>query len=209
MSESAMPMRGENLPDVQEDLSAAKSLGDRIRRRRIKMQLSLQALADRVEIPASVLSKIELGQHFPSFVNAVKIAHAIDTNLGFLADDSKRSAAGNVRIPSAARRAIAYPEMGMTMHDLSDGSQRGVLEARHALIEAGAASDEAMMTHDGEEFCHVLKGALHLRIGDRHIDLAEGDSIHFKCSLPHQWRNPTDAPIEVLWVFSTDRDLRF
>ena len=204
MSESALPTPGE-----EQDLSAAKSLGDRIRRKRTEMNLSLQALADRVEIPASVLSKIELGQHFPSFVNAVKIAQAIDTNLGFLADDSKRTTAGNVRITPSARHEIRFPEMGMVLHDLSTGSHRGVLEARHAVIEAGAASDEDMMSHEGEEFCHVLKGALQMRIGDRYFDLATGDSIHFKCSLPHQWRNPTDAQIEVLWVFSTARDLRF
>ena len=41
------------------------------------------------------------------------------------------------------------------------------------------------VTHDGQEFDMVIKGALRFRVGDREEVLHEGDSIFFKSSTPH------------------------
>ena len=41
------------------------------------------------------------------------------------------------------------------------------------------------VTHDGQEFDMVVKGALRIRIGEREEVLREGDSIFFKSSTPH------------------------
>ncbi len=41
------------------------------------------------------------------------------------------------------------------------------------------------VTHAGQEFDLVLKGALRIRVGDREEVLREGDSIFFKSSTPH------------------------
>ena len=41
------------------------------------------------------------------------------------------------------------------------------------------------VTHRGQEFDLVLKGAMRIRVGDREEILREGDSIFFKSSTPH------------------------
>ena len=62
--------------------------------------------------------------------------------------------------------------------------------------------DEGGMVHTGEEFALVVEGALEFVIdGDRYV-LNEGDSLVFKASLPHRWRNIHQGQTLVLWVVS-------
>jgi len=58
------------------------------------------------------------------------------------------------------------------------------------------------MVHTGEEFALVLEGALEFVIDGSPYQLEEGDSIVFKASLPHRWRNLHAGQTRVLWVVS-------
>jgi quercetin dioxygenase-like cupin family protein len=56
------------------------------------------------------------------------------------------------------------------------------------------------MTHPGEELVLVLEGSMVFEAdGEEHL-LEEGDSIHFRTSLPHAWRNPGDEPARLIWL---------
>jgi len=44
------------------------------------------------------------------------------------------------------------------------------------------------LTHDGEEFVHVLEGSLELKIGDDLVVLEAGDSMYFYADVPHAIR---------------------
>ena len=41
------------------------------------------------------------------------------------------------------------------------------------------------VTHDGQEFNLVLKGAMRIKVGEHEEVLHEGDSIFYKSSTPH------------------------
>ena len=58
------------------------------------------------------------------------------------------------------------------------------------------------MVHTGEEFALILEGSLELVIDGERYELEEGDSIVFKASLPHRWRNLHQGQTHVLWVVS-------
>jgi quercetin dioxygenase-like cupin family protein len=58
------------------------------------------------------------------------------------------------------------------------------------------------MVHTGEEFAMVLDGCLEFIIDGEHFELGKGDSIVFKASFPHRWRNLHNGPTQVLWVVS-------
>lgn len=61
------------------DTSAAgELLGARIREVRLKRRLSQQALADRVGIPQTHVSAIELGIQFPNLLTVLRLAVALE-----------------------------------------------------------------------------------------------------------------------------------
>ena len=63
-------------------------------------------------------------------------------------------------------------------------------------------SGEGGMIHNGEEFALVLEGRLQFVVnGDAYV-LEKGDSLVFKASLPHTWKNVHDGQTIVMWVVS-------
>ena len=48
--------------------------------------------------------------------------------------------------------------------------------------------------YDGEEIAICEAGEVTFCLGEREYVLATGDSLHFKASIPHFWRNDGDSP---------------
>ncbi len=181
---------------------ALDGLGATLRRLRLDRRLSLGELSSASGVPPSTISKIENGQMCPSLVHAINLAGAIGANLGFLVDrDARRSAPFTV-VRAGRQSRLDLPEMALSLHDLHGDFEPGVIEARLGVIAAGARSGEEPMAHPGEEICHVLDGAIRYRIEGETHDLGPGDTIHFKCSVPHAWQNAASGTTRVLWVFS-------
>ncbi len=180
----------------------AKTIGERLRKIRLGRNLTINSLAKLARVPASTISKIENGLLKPSLVHAINLATALNENLGFLVD-RYRAEPRRISIVYANRRErLEYPEMGLTLHDLSGRFNAGVLEARYGILNAGAHSGRAMMTHPGDEICCVVKGSIAFQVGDERWTLAAGDTIHFKSDRPHRWENAARGRTEVVWVFS-------
>jgi quercetin dioxygenase-like cupin family protein len=53
----------------------------------------------------------------------------------------------------------------------------------------GASSGRGSIRYDGEELVICEKGSVTLHVGEAEIVLRAGDTLHFKASLPHAWRN--------------------
>jgi transcriptional regulator with XRE-family HTH domain len=183
-------------------LLAFDSLGETLRQLRLDRGFSLGGLSAASGVPPSTISKIENGQMSPSLVHAINLASALDANLGFLVDrDARRSAPFSV-VRAGRRSRLDLPDMALTLQDLHGDFEPGLLEARQGLIAPGARSGDEPMAHPGEEICHVLDGAIRYEIDGETHDLGLGDTIHFRCSLPHVWINIAPGPTRVLWVFS-------
>jgi mannose-6-phosphate isomerase-like protein (cupin superfamily) len=46
----------------------------------------------------------------------------------------------------------------------------------------------------------ILEGGMRFVVGDQPFDLVEGDSLHFRTTLPHSWANPSDKPARAIWL---------
>jgi transcriptional regulator with XRE-family HTH domain len=180
----------------------AKSIGDQLRRLRLDRGLSVNSLAKRAGVPASTISKIENGLLKPSLVHAINLASALEENLGFLVDRYRSAPRRTSIVYAEARERLEFPDMGLTLQDLSGHFNPGVLEARYGILKAGAHSGCAPMTHPGDEICCVVKGAITFEVGDERWTLAAGDTIQFKSDVPHRWENAARGRTEVIWVFS-------
>lgn len=184
------------------DDTALSGLGDRLRELRQARGWSLGQLSAASGVPPSTISKIENLLMAPSLVHAINLASALGENLGFLMDRDTARARDFTLVRREARKRIDLPEMNLALYDVHGDFEPGVLEARIGHVGPGARSGEEPMSHPGEEVCHVLEGAMHYEIAATPYDLAPGDTLHFRCDVPHRWVNAAEGETRVLWVFS-------
>jgi transcriptional regulator with XRE-family HTH domain len=177
-------------------------LGERLRELRLAKGLTVKKLAELSKVPSSTISKMENGRLKPSLVHAINLATALGENLGFLVDRFRRNPTDFVVLRATDRSRIEFPEMNLILEDLNRNFHAGVLEARLGTLQNGATSGDQAMDHDGEEFCHVLDGAIRFIFEDEEFDLYPGDSIHFKSTLDHRWENIHNGLTRFLMVFS-------
>lgn len=191
-------------PDAAENrlAEAGETLGERLRFLRRERGLSIAELAKTSGVPGSTVSKIENGLLNPSLVHAINLASALDANLGFLVDRSRTRHARSSVVRASQRSRRDFPEMGLVLEDLNIGFVPGVLESRIGRIRPQAHSGLERMSHPGEELAHVLSGTLTYDLDGEEYRLGEGDTLHFKCDVPHRWANQGEREAVVLWVFS-------
>jgi transcriptional regulator with XRE-family HTH domain len=178
------------------------NLGARLHALRIQKGLTLDELAETSGVPASTISKIERNKLKPSFTNAIDLATALEENFGFLVRRYRNDSRRRSVVKKEARSVLRYPEMGVTLSDISGPFLPGTLEARHAVLRPGAMSGQGFMQHPGEEICHVLKGAIEFFVASKRFKLSEGDTIHLDCTVPHRWHNIGRTEAHVLHIFS-------
>lgn len=177
-------------------------VGERLRELRIGRKLTISRLAELSKVPGSTISKIENGQLRPSLVHAINLASALQENLGFLVERFRSKPKPVSVVRADDRDTIEYPDMGLTLQDLSGHFLSGVLEARIGILARDAHSGVGGMKHPGEEFCYVIAGAIRYQIGGEIFDLAAGEYLHFKSTIQHSWENAHGRETRVLWVFS-------
>lgn len=191
----------EKMADVRSRHETGR-VSERLRELRLARKLTISRLAELSKVPASTISKIENGQLRPSLVHAINLASALEENLGFLVARFRERPRPRAVVRRVQRDTIEYPEMGLTLQDLSGHFLPGVLEARLGILARGAHSGVGSMTHQGEEFCCVLSGAISYRIDEEIYDLSANEYLHFRSDTPHSWENAVSAETRVLWIFS-------
>jgi quercetin dioxygenase-like cupin family protein len=75
--------------------------------------------------------------------------------------------------------------------------------ARHMepfMIDVRPGAEHSLSAHEGEEFIHVLAGAIEVEYGKEMYSLGAGDSIYYDSIVPHQVRAAAGAPAQILAV---------
>ena len=163
-------------------------IGKIIRNLRLAKNIKLQQLAEMTNISIGGLSQIERDLSNPSLATLVKIAKALEVPIMTLFLDSEKKLKNKaVIIREKERRKIVVPELETVYEPLSpfkDVKAEFIL----ARMEEGK-KQKVLVTHEGEEHIYVVKGALEVRIDNEIYLLKEGDSIYFKSSFGHAFRN--------------------
>ena len=173
-----------------------QELGWRLRALRTERGWSLASVAQRSGLSISFLSAVERGQANPSVGNLFKLADAYGTTVPGLGPDRRPD-----------RRSVVHPDERPRY--VADGGRvviedliaaPGALEAQRIEVQPGGGSEEPY-AHPGEEFVYVLAGHLAFWIDERERHrLRPGDSLAFRSTRPHRWRNEGDEPATVLWI---------
>jgi len=163
-------------------------IGKIIRNLRLAKNIKLQQLAEMTNISISGLSQIERDLSNPSLTTLVKIAKALEVPIVSLFLDSEKELENKaVIIRDKERRKIIVPDLETVYEPLSPLKDARV-EFTLARMEEGK-KQKVLVTHEGEEHIYVIKGALEVRIENETYLLREGDSIYFKSSFGHAFRN--------------------
>lgn len=176
-------------------------LAPRLRLARKLKGLTLKALADRAGCSESLLSKFENGRATPSLPMLHRIVRVLDTNIGWMFEESPRDE--GIVFRKGERPVIALDPKrrgeGISLERVIPANDGHLLQCNIHHIEPGGRS-AGPIEHDGEEVGLVLTGRVELSVDGRAIDLNAGDAFVFRSNLAHSYRNPSDEPASIFWV---------
>lgn len=162
--------------------------------------MSGRALAQTIGVSSGFISQVEMGDTTPSVANLVRIAQALDVQVGDLFDSPRP--AGTV-LRDAERQPYVYPDIGITEERLCVHPQ---LEVVIVTLDPGGSTGAEAFTHGTEvEFVHVLRGEATILLNDDEHVLRAGDSVRFPGTVPHGCCNRSDEPAQVLWAITPGR----
>lgn len=203
----AKALKADSARKVSADPEASGRLGFIVRTLRHRAGLTLVELAERGELAASTISKIEAGQLSPGYETIQRLA----IGLGIDVAELFQSPLGTV---PTGRRGVTRRGQGVH-HESShyeyealapDLSKKQFLPLVATIKARSATSFGDLPSHAGEEFVYVVSGSI--TVHSEHYEpllLEEGDSVYFDSRGGHALvsNGPTDA--KVIWICS-DRD---
>lgn len=176
-----------------------------IKAARLEQGLTLRALAARVGLPYSTLSKLENGKMELTYDKLLKLAQGLQVELGQLlsgtASIDTPPALGRRSITRAGRSSGASSDVYRHLYPAAELLGKLMVPI---IIEVQARSVDEMgglVRHSGEEYLYVLSGRMELH-SDLYAPLllSEGDSIYFDSGMAHAYVRVSDDTCRVLSV---------
>lgn len=181
---------------------AAYTLGDKLRKLRLRKKISLVDLGKHTGLSPSMLSQLENGKLVPTLPTLTRIAMVFDVGLEhFFSDRSKQKLFAVVRGSERMRfpERAGSPDPAYFFECLAFSAQEKSMQAYLATFNAREKLSEEHY-HDGSEFLYVIEGELGIHIHGEEHALAAGDSVYFDSSEPHSYRglNGKNASVVVV-----------
>lgn len=176
------------------------SIGPKIKTLRMEYGYSLQGLADRSDVSAAAIHKIEQGGMVPTVTTILKIAAALNRPASYFVEDADDEGYPTVMTHADARKPIYTSHTGIALAGISGPYGEFLVAAARATIVPAASSGSKSMQHPGEELVFMLSGEFEFVVGKTTHRLVSGDSLHFRAQQPHSWRNPTDVDAVAIWM---------
>lgn len=176
-------------PAVDEELAR---ISQRIREARDGAGLTLQELAAKSGVATSTIQKVETEQMIPSVAVILKIARGLGMHVSQLVQEGEETL--EVSHISARERHEIGSKDKLIVERLSGDLLEPALEMWRVTLYPGVSSGRQAIEYDGEEIAVCEAGQVTFCLGEQEYVLATGDSLHFKASIPHFWRNDGDSP---------------
>ena len=164
----------------------------RLRSLRTTLGLSLDELAERTNLSASTISRVETGKRTISLDVLLPLAAALHVDLDQLLDVRSDD--------DVIIRPVASNEGSRTTWMLSRPTGRTI--AVKMRLEPGAERP-AQRVHPGHDWFVVIEGRVVLLLGDREITVETGEAAEFATMTPHAIA-ALDAPAELIMIFDRD-----
>lgn len=177
------------------------SIGEKIRRLRTGGNLSIQKLAQKSGVSPAGIYKLEMNEMTPSIVTLMKIAGALGKKASYFIEDVE--SVRNVDFIKADERKSVYnKESRILIEHIAAKLEDCKLYCGILTVKKGGGTWKETISHAGEEFFFCLGGEIEMMVGEEVYSMKEGDSIHFKAEMPHQWRSRSDGDAKMLYVLT-------
>jgi transcriptional regulator with XRE-family HTH domain len=167
------------------------AIGPKLRGLRLKKKMGLVELGKHTSLSPAMLSKIERGRLFPTLPTLLRISLVFGVGLDyFFMGAREKPVVGIVRrrerLRFSDKQGGREPAFHFESLDFAAVERR--MNAYFADFPPVAAEKLRLHQHPGGEFLYVLRGTLHVRIGDDDHVLEAEDSMYFDSSVPHGYR---------------------
>jgi transcriptional regulator with XRE-family HTH domain len=175
-----------------------ESIGEGIRRERLRRGLTLAQLASQVNLTVSALSQIERGASDPSISSLRRIAGAFEVPMfQFMVGGVQRE----IVVRRDRRTKLNFPDRVLE-YELVSADTFGEFEVLSLAISPGGSTGAAPSGHASEECALVLTGEVVAEVAGQTYTLGAGDSIKIHRELLHRFLNESDKDAEVLIIIS-------
>lgn len=188
-------------------LMIRRIIGSKLKTTRLKRDMTIQELAVMSRVSANMISRIERGLTTPSVEILMKLATAFGMSIGYFIEETEKGASV-VLTRDGEGSPVFFFEDKHQIVNLTQGIRDPGFSVFIDTLEKGCASGAGGMVQSGEEFAYLLSGTLEFIVDGEVFELQTGDSIAFKASQPHRWRNLHDGQTLVLWVISPAPNLK-
>ncbi|PZQ48207.1 MAG: hypothetical protein DI556_15415 [Rhodovulum sulfidophilum] len=162
--------------------------------------MTLQQLADKSGISASMLSLAERGLASPSIGSLIVVSEALGTSMSKLLETSDHT--DDLVVRASDVQVVVTPH-NVVRRVLKEDRKTGVSIALNEYAP-NTASNETPLSHEGFEYGLVLEGSIEVVVdGVSHL-LSEGDLISYASQRPHRIRNIGAGVARTVW-FNTAR----
>jgi transcriptional regulator with XRE-family HTH domain len=173
--------------DVDRTLDA---VGPRLKRLRLRRDITLTELAAGTGISASTLSRLEAGLRRPTLEQLLPLARAYGVTLDELVDAP----------PTGDPRINLRPVAGHGGAVILPLTRRpgGIQAYKFVLPPGDDATRPELRTHEGYDWVYVLNGTLRLVLGEHDLLLSPGEAAEFDTRTPHWFGATSAGPVEYL-----------
>jgi transcriptional regulator with XRE-family HTH domain len=185
------------------DDELARIVGERIKRLRVQSGIGLREQARTLGISPSSLSALENNRGGMSLSRLQLVARHFGLHITDLLSDEPRGNGGPARpavevIRRDARTPAPVRRGRGTIYQLLGGGHGHDVQPAAITFEPGGGYASDLMAHAGEEFAYVVLGDVELLHDKQTYALGPGDSVRFRCSTPHAYRNASDTDMAFL-----------
>jgi len=168
-------------------------LGEKIKELRLRKHYTLRQVAGKTGLSIGLLSQVENNAVSPPVATLLRIAKALDVNIGyFFREEESKERAVVVRKGERKRVFRRMP----AQHEQSGYTYEALAYTRNAkhmepfLVEFEPKKKEELifLNHGGEEFLFLFRGRLAFHYDREETILEPGDSLYFDSSIPHGFR---------------------
>lgn len=164
----------------------------RLRSLRQTLGLSLDELANRTNLGASTISRIETGKRTIGLDVLVPLARALQVDLESLLSVDHDD---DVVIRPTANEANGYTTWMLSRPTGNTRAMKMRFEPRDTMPPS--------QVHPGHDWFFVLEGRIRLRLGERDLVVETGEAAEFTTMTPHAL-GAIDQPAEVIMIFDQE-----
>ncbi len=169
-------------------------IGKKLKKLRVKNQLTLEDVANRSELSKGFLSQLENDNCSPSISTLEDILEVLGSSLQeFFADDKEDT------IVYTKKDYFENEQEEYRISYLVPNAQKNSAEPIKITIYPGGKS-QTITPHDGEDFGYMLSGCADLCYGSERHHIKKGDSFYVYCNESYYIENSGKKDCDIIWV---------